>query len=130
MPRYRQGSKVPLNVYDGNRPLFQAHSVEDAEESVLLLNLGDKAREIRDAWGVKDGLLRFMQAETPPGSPVSEIEPGEPQDTAESREGHTGLVTCVRCSHGPGSHRGTVGEGDPLTHCRAPGCGCDQFEEW
>lgn len=40
MPRFRTGTKVKLNVYDGDRPIFQAHSEESAAELVRLLNLG------------------------------------------------------------------------------------------
>jgi hypothetical protein len=47
MPRFRTGTKVKLNVYDGDRPIFQAHSEESAAELVRLLNLGVDAKRYR-----------------------------------------------------------------------------------
>jgi len=39
---FRQGRRVPLNVYEGDEPCFQAHSPEDAARFVHLLNLGQQ----------------------------------------------------------------------------------------
>ncbi len=36
---WRIGGKVPLNVYEGDRPMFQCHTPEDAARIVALLNL-------------------------------------------------------------------------------------------
>lgn len=36
--KWRVGGKVPLNVYKGDRPIFQAHSIEDAREVVDGMN--------------------------------------------------------------------------------------------
>jgi len=36
--RWRVGRKVPLNVYEGNKPMFQCHTPEDAARVVFLLN--------------------------------------------------------------------------------------------
>lgn len=41
---FRVGSKVPLNVYEGDRPLFQAHTPEEAQRLVDLLNGGAQAQ--------------------------------------------------------------------------------------
>jgi hypothetical protein len=35
---WRVGGKVPLNVYEGDRPMFQCHTPEDAARIVGLLN--------------------------------------------------------------------------------------------
>lgn len=40
---FRTGGRVPLNVYEGDRPIFQAHTPEDAERLVSLLNAGASA---------------------------------------------------------------------------------------
>jgi hypothetical protein len=37
-PRYRVGRKVPLNIYDGDRPVCQTHDPEDAALIVAALN--------------------------------------------------------------------------------------------
>lgn len=57
MPRFRVGRSVPLNVYDGNDPVFQGHSAEKAAELVELLNAGDQRdaalrviRRYADGW--------------------------------------------------------------------------------
>lgn len=119
MPRYRQGSKVPINVYDGDEPIFQAHDAASAMKLVGLLNMGwhltqvtydqlqDVFAESERYWGEEDFLTRLQSEvwmllmpknvvvsapETPPGSPVSEIEPGEPQDTAEAAEGALSIL--------------------------------------
>ena len=36
--KWRVGGKVPLNVYEGERPMFQCHTPEDAARIVRLLN--------------------------------------------------------------------------------------------
>lgn len=89
MSRYRQGSKVAINVYDGDRPLFQAHSVEDAEESVRLLNLGVEfdalgppvILEASPYGGGRRLAAKFtpIDPETPPDPPVA------PSDTPEAQ---------------------------------------------
>lgn len=49
MPRYRTGHRVPLNVYDGDRPIFQAHSEQDAERFVALMNIGERIETVTAA---------------------------------------------------------------------------------
>jgi hypothetical protein len=39
--KWRQGSKVKLNVYEGNRPVCQCHSEEDAARIVAAVGLVD-----------------------------------------------------------------------------------------
>lgn len=36
--KWSVGGKVPLNVYENDRPMFQCHTPEDAERIVSLLN--------------------------------------------------------------------------------------------
>lgn len=38
MGAWRVGGKVPLNVYEGDRPMFQCHTPEDAARIVAALN--------------------------------------------------------------------------------------------
>lgn len=38
MSKWRTGSKVPINVYDGDRPVCQCHNPEDAARIVAALN--------------------------------------------------------------------------------------------
>lgn len=38
MSTWRVGGKVPLNVYEDNKPMFQCHTPEDAARIVRLLN--------------------------------------------------------------------------------------------
>lgn len=40
MSTFRVGTKVPLNVYEDDRPIFQTHTPEDAARLVGLLNAG------------------------------------------------------------------------------------------
>lgn len=40
-PPWRVGGKVPLNVYEGNTPMFQCHTPEQAQRIVSLLNRPD-----------------------------------------------------------------------------------------
>jgi hypothetical protein len=42
--RWRVGSRIPINVYDGNRPVCQCHSKEDAAKIVLAVNFLNGAR--------------------------------------------------------------------------------------
>jgi hypothetical protein len=37
-PRWRVGTKIKLNVYDGNRPVCQCHTQGDAARIVLAMN--------------------------------------------------------------------------------------------
>jgi hypothetical protein len=52
---WRVGSKVPINVYDGDRPVCQCHTVADARLIALAVNqfldrkLGDNVRQWRKA---------------------------------------------------------------------------------
>jgi hypothetical protein len=43
---FRVGGKVPLNVYEGDRPVFQCHTPEDAARFVELLNAARELREL------------------------------------------------------------------------------------
>ncbi len=36
--RYRVGTKVPINVYDGDRPVCQCHNEDDASTIVVAMN--------------------------------------------------------------------------------------------
>ena len=51
---WRQGSKVPLNVYEGDRPVCQCHNADDAGVIVgavdLMLWLRDHAPETLATW--------------------------------------------------------------------------------
>ena len=42
---WRTGTKVPLNIYKGDGPMFQCHTPEDAAEVVMLLNRASKERD-------------------------------------------------------------------------------------
>jgi hypothetical protein len=44
--KWRVGGKVPLNVYEGDRPMFQCHTPEDASRVVELLNKGGELAEL------------------------------------------------------------------------------------
>lgn len=46
MPRFRTGHRVPLNVYDGDEPVFQAHDAASAMKLVGLLNMGWRLTQI------------------------------------------------------------------------------------
>jgi len=35
---WRVGSKVPINVYEGDRPICQCHTAEDAKRIVAAMN--------------------------------------------------------------------------------------------
>jgi len=37
-PRWRVGTHVPLNVYEGNRPVCQCHNSDDAARIVAAMN--------------------------------------------------------------------------------------------
>ena len=59
MSVWRVGSKIPLNVYDGDRPVCQCHTPEDAARIVAAMNDPPRppVREVHDgnlaAAGVK-----------------------------------------------------------------------------
>lgn len=36
--RWRVGRKVPLNIYEGNRPVCQCHTADDAKRIVAAMN--------------------------------------------------------------------------------------------
>lgn len=42
---WRVGGKIPLNVYEGDKPMFQCHTPEDAERIVRLLN-GERSEPV------------------------------------------------------------------------------------
>lgn len=116
MPRFRTGHRVPLNVYDGDRPIFQAHSEQDAVEWVALLNVGHRAgtittdevaqvlfsseampvnnvvlaRDAADAMAVEVMHLLLTSRETPVERPESPSEPppatGQPADDSGSQD--------------------------------------------
>lgn len=44
--KWRVGGKVPLNVYEDDRPMFQCHTPEDATRVVLLLNGQEEAGKL------------------------------------------------------------------------------------
>lgn len=45
MNNWRTGRKVPLNVYEGDRPVCQCHNEEDAARIVAGMNLAERASE-------------------------------------------------------------------------------------
>lgn len=111
MPRFRTGTKVALNVYDGDRPIFQAHSAESAAELVELLNLGHHADALLEAYGGsvdRDRLARAMgltSPETPSDRHESEPEGSGPQGGPETAEDATDgaegwcQLRCGFCGH-------------------------------
>ncbi len=46
MSHWRVGSKVPLNVYEGDRPVCQCHTEEDAARLVKAMNAIPRAEDI------------------------------------------------------------------------------------
>lgn len=52
--RFRVGGKVPLNVYDRDRAVFQCHTPEDAAQYVELLNAGDSHQQTAAAEVAKE----------------------------------------------------------------------------
>ena len=46
MSDWRVGRKVPLNVYEDDKPMFQCHTPEEAQRVAALLN---EAEEMRNA---------------------------------------------------------------------------------
>lgn len=42
---WRVGKSVPINVYEGDKPMFQCHTPEDAARIVALLNKASGAFE-------------------------------------------------------------------------------------
>ena len=46
MTRWRTGRKIELNVYNGDKPMFQCHSRRDAKRTVRLLNWGERWVEV------------------------------------------------------------------------------------
>lgn len=119
MPRFRTGHRVPLNVYDGDRPIFQAHSEQDAVEWVALLNVGHRAgtittdevaqvlfsseampvnnvvlaRDAADAMAVEVMHLLLTSRETPVERPT-EPPPatGQPADDSGPRDGALSIL--------------------------------------
>lgn len=45
---WRVGHKVPINVYDGDRPVCQCHNEEDARAIVEAMNAWEKSVESED----------------------------------------------------------------------------------
>jgi hypothetical protein len=43
-PLWRVGLKVPINVYEGDRPVCQCHTAEDAQRIVSAMNRDDEQR--------------------------------------------------------------------------------------
>jgi hypothetical protein len=56
---WRHGRKIHLNVYDGDRPVCQCHTVEDAAQIILSVNAADAIAQI---W-------QTMRLSYPPGFP-------------------------------------------------------------
>ncbi len=40
--RWRVGTKIPLNVYEGDRPVCQCHSADDAARIVAAMNRSER----------------------------------------------------------------------------------------
>lgn len=51
---WRVGGKVQLNVYDGDRPVCQCHTAEDAAKIVEAMNYSESPRAPYDVSGVGD----------------------------------------------------------------------------
>lgn len=51
---WRIGGKIPLNVYENDKPRFQCHTPEEAARIVAILNLGE------DAMGLVTRLERIL----------------------------------------------------------------------
>jgi len=51
--RFRQGKRVPRNVYDGDEPIFVAVTAERAAEYVRLLNGADAPTSETERWAVE-----------------------------------------------------------------------------
>lgn len=49
---WRVGSKVPINVYDGDRPVCQCHTVEDAYRIVAAVNAAEPGPLV--PWTIED----------------------------------------------------------------------------
>ena len=66
---WRVGHKVPLNVYEGDRPVCQCHNTEDAARIALAMNeirrlradLGQAAKDIGWLWNIPDWLKRVRE---------------------------------------------------------------------
>lgn len=59
---WRVGGKVPLNVYQGDRPMFQCHTPEDAAMVVAKLNSHDaQAQRIAELEQGRDEALKIAE---------------------------------------------------------------------
>lgn len=92
MPRFRTGTKNPLNVYDGERhSCFQAHSAEDAVKLVTLLNAGENVELVG-----RIGIEVAAPTETPPQAPES---------APEAQSAPVGPERpCADCEHAYSTH--------------------------
>jgi hypothetical protein len=71
MPRWRVGHKVPINVYDRDRPVCQCHNEEDAREIVEAMNMHYRLTAwLADKWGFIDTLKQ-------PAVHIQEYEAGD-----------------------------------------------------
>ena len=52
---WRVGRKVPISVYEGDTPMFQCHTTEDALRIVQLLNDGAPALKLAERMAVSVG---------------------------------------------------------------------------
>lgn len=50
MKTWRVGGKIPLNVYENDRPMFQCHTPEDAARIVGMLNAAERAFPDKGIW--------------------------------------------------------------------------------
>jgi len=62
---WRVGHKVPINVYEGDRPVCQCHTAEDALRIVRAMNAWVKEEE-----NYADGSLRLQAIDKPALGPL------------------------------------------------------------
>lgn len=80
--KWRVGGKVPLNVYEGDKPMFQCHTPEDAARVVDLLNAGSarvpfhKTGTAVDVEGEIEYLKSLDRGATPQALASSEVKEG------------------------------------------------------
>lgn len=78
------------------------------------------------------GMLRYLRGIDPADlGPAARRPENDPPDPLPLPDRYAG-ETCA-CGHGRAVHRGSVGEGDRLTHCRIPDCLCEGWmnaERW
>lgn len=86
-------------------------------------------------------IVELTQDPIPPDESTAAMQQIDAVFTMQTRIARTGVTeldhlgppasgpkgACASCTHAPEGHRGTVGEGDPLTWCRVAGCECTEY---